>query len=259
MNDQELADAVAQLTRAFGVPRRRDEPRLAAALASVERIDVRYEAGVVAAWRVGSGPAVLLVHGWEDDHSLWAPLIDELEQRGRSFVAFDMPAHGLSDGEWGLYPEAADAIHALVAARGPVDAVVAHSSGCGTAALVIHEGVAVDRAAFVAPPLRSANRWDRYADRFELPDEVARIAEAAYLERIGPERAAFDLRDALPLLDVELLVVHSRDDERMPFTDSEDLVPRARRATLLAVDGLTHRRSARDPAVVARIADFVSS
>jgi pimeloyl-ACP methyl ester carboxylesterase len=259
VNDAERSDVVAQLTRAFGVPHRRDEPRLAAALESVERVDVRYEDGVVAAWRVGPGPAVVLVHGREDDHSLWAPLIDELARRGRSFVAFDMPAHGLSSGEWGLYPEAADAIHALVAVLGPFDAVVSHSSGCGTAGLVLHEGITVDRAVFVAPPMRSVNRWDRYAERFGFPDDVARAAEAAYVARIGPARAGFDLRDELPRLDVELLVVHSRDDERMPFADSEEIVPRARRGALLAVDGLTHRRTARDPDVVARIADFVCS
>jgi hypothetical protein len=59
-------------------------------------------------------------------------------------------------------------------------------------------------------------------------------------------------------LDVDLLVIHSVDDERMPFSDTEAVVSQSPRADLLAVSGLTHRRTARDPEVVARIADFLT-
>ena len=65
---------------------------------------------------------------WEDDNSLWAPLIEALVERKRALVVFDLPAHGFSEGEWGLGPQAADGIAAVAAAMGPIDAVVAHSS-----------------------------------------------------------------------------------------------------------------------------------
>jgi hypothetical protein len=55
-----------------------------------------------------------------------------------------------------------------------------------------------------------------------------------------------------------MLFVHSTDDERMPFGDSEQIVAQCRRAQLFAVAVLTHRRTARDAAVIARVADFVS-
>jgi pimeloyl-ACP methyl ester carboxylesterase len=42
-----------------------------------------------------------------------APAIDALVERGRSLVAFDMPAHGYSEGEWGLNPAAVDAVFAV--------------------------------------------------------------------------------------------------------------------------------------------------
>ncbi len=159
---------------------------------------------------------MLLIHGWEDDNSLWSPLIDALTERDRSLVAFDMPAHGFSDGEWGLHPQAGDAVLAVAAALGPIDAVVGHSSGAAIAALALREGLAVERAVFVAPPLRAANRWLRVADRLGYSRDVAAAAQATYEERIGRARAGFDLRTELPTLDVDLLVVHSVDDERMP-------------------------------------------
>lgn len=83
--------------------------------------------GTLAAWRFGDGEAVLLVHGFEDDNSLWDPMAAELMRLGRSFVAFDAPGHGVSDGHWGLGWDFTDGVHAVAEALGPIDAVVAHS------------------------------------------------------------------------------------------------------------------------------------
>jgi pimeloyl-ACP methyl ester carboxylesterase len=253
----EFEAAVEAFLRAMEVPSRRPEPRLAEPLAEVKQQRVPSVEGSLAAWRLGTGPAVLLVHGWEDNHSLWAPLIRSLADQGCAVVAFDMPAHGYSDGERGLNPEAIDAVLAVANALGPVDAVVAHSSGAGVAGLAISEGMAVERAVMIAPPLRGDNRFARYAARLGVPDDVAAAARTIYDERLGPARAAFDLREALPTFDIRLLVVHSVEDERMPFVDSDEVLPHCDQGQLLVVEGLTHRRTARDPHVVARITDFL--
>jgi pimeloyl-ACP methyl ester carboxylesterase len=216
------------------------------------------EHGVLAAWRLGDGPAVLLVHGWEDDNSLWAPLIDALVERGRALVVFDLPAHGYSEGEWGLGPQAADGVASVAADVGPIDAIVAHSFGAGGAMLAMSEGLVVGRVVLIAPPLRTSNRWLRYAERLGVSEAVAFEAQSIYEERIGPARASYDFRAELAELDVYLLVIHSADDERAALSDSQEVVPTCRRAELVVVDGLSHRRTARDPEVVARIADFVT-
>jgi len=239
-------------------PSRRPEPRTAARLVSVEEQRIRSHGVMVSAWRLGADPAVLLIHGWEDNHSLWSPLIDSLADRGRSVIALDMPAHGFSDGERGLNPEAIDAVQAVSTALGPVDAVVAHSSGAGVAAMAIMEGLPAGRAVLIAPPLRGDDRFLRYAKRLGVPEDVAAAARAIYNERLGRDRAAMDLRTALPTLDVNLLLVHSTDDERMPFVDSQEVVALCPRADLFAVHGLAHRKTARDPEVVTHIADFVT-
>jgi alpha-beta hydrolase superfamily lysophospholipase len=142
---------------------------------------------------------------------------------------------------------------------GPIDAVVAHSFAAGGVLLAMSEGgLAVDRMVLLAPPLRAGNRWLRYAERLGVSEEVAFAAQAIYEERIGPARASFDFRAELTDLDVALLVVHSVDDERFPLGASQEFVPKCRRGELVVVDGLSHRKTARDPDVVARVADFVT-
>jgi pimeloyl-ACP methyl ester carboxylesterase len=200
----------------------------------------------------------LLVHGWEDDNSLWSPLVDELVDRGRPIVAFDLPGHGVSGGDWAVSFEGSDGIVAVADALGPIDAVVAHSAGCGITAGAMSEGWSVDRAVFIAPPLRQGDRWLRNAERLGASAEVALAAKAIYESAHGPVRAAWQPRSAYLALDVDLLVIHSRDDERHPASDTEAIIPLHPRSELVLVDGLTHRRTARDPTVVNLIADFVA-
>lgn len=250
-------DAADRFLRAVVCPRRRDEPRLAPVFEHREMHRVPTAHGRVAAWRIGDGSAALLLHGWEDDHTLWAPLVDALVADGRAVIACDFPGHGFSEGEISYGAEWADTCLALAAALGPVDAIVAHSAGCGPSMMATTEGLEVDRAVLVAPPIRSGNRWQRVAERMGVAPEVAAEAQARYEARIGPERAAFHLGDLLPTVDIDVLLVHSTDDERMPVRDTEAAAARCPRAELFVISGRNHRRTARDPQVVARIVEFL--
>jgi pimeloyl-ACP methyl ester carboxylesterase len=256
--ESEFDDAVQEFLREYAVPKRLREARVADRLSTVESHVVHTRWGALRAWRLGSGPAVLLVHGWEDDNSLWSPLIDELDRRGLALVAFDLPGHGASGGDWGVSFEGSDGIVAVADALGPIDAVVAHSAGCGMTAGAIGEGWKVARAAFIAPPVTEGDRWLRYAKKLGTTEEVALAAKAVYYAAHGPERAAWRALAAYPTIDVDLLVVQSRDDERNSVSDAQEVIPRNPRARLVLVDGLTHRRTARDPGVIRLVADFVA-
>ena len=250
---------VEEFLRAIAVPRRLREPRAAdLILGAPPTTTITTRWGDVAAWRVGAGPAVLLVHGWEDDNSLWSPLADELRRRERAAVLFDLPAHGASTGEWAVSFEGSDALRAVAGELGPIDAVVAHSFGCGVTAGAMWEGWQVERVAFIAPPLAAGDRWLRYAERLDVRPAVATEAKRRYQIVHGPARAAWSPRDVYPTLDTELLVVQSRDDERSNPADTEAVIPLHPRSRLELVDGLTHRRTARDPAVIELVCDFVA-
>jgi pimeloyl-ACP methyl ester carboxylesterase len=251
-------DAVQAFLREYAVPKRLREARIADRLSSIEPRVVPTRWGDVVAWRLGSGPAVLLVHGWEDDNSLWSPLVDELDASGRALVAFDLPGHGASGGDWGVSFEGTDAIVAVAEALGPIDAVVAHSVGCGMTAGAIGEGWKVERAALIAPPLAEGDRWMRYAQKLGTTEEIALAAKAVYYAAHGLEREAWRPLTAYSDIDVDLLVVQSRADERNPAENAQRVIPRNPRARLVLVDGLTHRRTARDPGVINLVADFVA-
>jgi pimeloyl-ACP methyl ester carboxylesterase len=239
-------------------PRRWREPQLAAPLAGIDRVMVPTPHGAVAAWRVGSGPATMLVHGWQDDSSLWTPLMAALLERSMPFVAFDLPAHGFSEGERGLIFEAADALHAVTSALGPIRSLVAHSFASGAAALAVSEGHPATRVALIAPPLwpAGAGRFHRVAAQLGFPVEVAEQARVVYRQTTTPNRAEYDVRTQLAELDVDLLLVSSLDDERMAVDDARTLATRLRRGELFEVHGPDHRDTARHPDVIDRVVEF---
>lgn len=217
--------------------------------------------GSVAAWRVGAGPAIMLVHGWQDDSSLWSPLTAALNDATEPYVVFDLPAHGFSEGESGLTFEVADAVHAVAKSFGPVRGLIAHSFACGASVLATSEGLPISRLVLIAPPLwpSSKNRYHRVAEDLGYPVEVADRAMAEYFATTSADRAGYHLPTLLAALDVPVLLVAGVDDERMAVDEARNIAPKLRRGELFEVDKANHRRTARDPRVIARVIEFLTT
>lgn len=213
----------------------------------------------VAAWRWGNGPAVLFVHGWEDDHHVFDPMIARLIAAGVSVIAFDLPAHGCSSGRRMSLPAAAKAVADVAEALGPVRAVVGHSFGGAAATLAVSSELKVECVVTIATPISIARMLDLVVERLGL-SRARRMGIGRELERrVGVPLAAIDLEALAPRLVTPALVVHSRDDRIVPFLAGVRLQRAWPGAKLLAVEGLGHRRILSDLAVMERLADFLAA
>lgn len=267
--------AVALRLAAYVVPRY-VERRVARAFLTPRRVAVTGNAGValpppdravqlslgphaVAAWRWGEGPAVMLVHGWEDDHRCFDALIVALRARDIAVVAFDLPAHGQSGGRLTMMPAIVAAMRDAAVVLGPVRALVGHSFGGAAVTLALGQGIAAGRAVVVAAPLSVSSALDHISQRLGLSAaRRAGIGRELY-GYTGVTVESLDLEPVAARLAVPALVVHSRDDRMVPVRASERLARVWPGAELLAVDGLGHRRVLADPAVTGRIADFLGA
>jgi len=210
----------------------------------------------VAAWRLGEGPAVLCVHGWQDDNALWSPLIAGLSEIGVATVAFDLPAHGFSQGELCTPIGAAAAIGAIAKQLGPIDAIVTHSFGGPAFGHAILDGFRVRRAVLIAPPRGRSRRWFRVAEERGVGDDVVERARELYAARHGSARANFDL--AQLGYDGEALVFHSIDDDAVEWDNGRAIAEGWPNAEFVPCDGLGHRMIAQDRGVIERIVSFVA-
>src|SRR5690606_12506565 len=102
-------------------------------------VEVPFRGRMLVGQRVGSGPAVLLVHGWGSTYCQFHALARALVAGGFSVVAFDAPAHGNTAERQADALAFAAAIATAFRKLGPFHAVVAHSFGC------IGLAVAMDR------------------------------------------------------------------------------------------------------------------
>src|SRR4051812_47586634 len=140
----------------FMKPRRfRTPPREQALLHGAEPFEIRAgQATTIRAWRWGSGPVAILVHGWEGRGSQMASFVEPLVASGRTVIAFDAPGHGTSGGNRSSLPHFAWALRSVAAAvsDNAPDSIVAHSLGCAATTLALREGLAARRAVFISPP-----------------------------------------------------------------------------------------------------------
>ena len=246
-----VTDRERELARALLAPARR--PARASDVRWERRATIAGRYGPIATWATGSGPTVVLVHGWEADHVDMDAFVAPLVARGRRAIAFDFPAHGETPGERATLPDLADAVADVCAASGKIDAIVAHSVGCAATAVAVAAGLSLRKVAFVAPPLR----YEAFVRFFARRCGVAGDALVAALAEAGLDVAPLDIRKNAASVDVPLLIVHSQDDRVCDASNARKIADVWSGSRVELVDGLGHNRILRDAGVVASIVDFV--
>ncbi len=243
------------LLKEMTTPKRRARQRIAEPLRDAQDVSIETPDGKVAAWRLGEGPAVLLVHGWQDDNSLWSPLISSLAEIGIASVAFDLPGHGFSEGDNCAPALAAAALEKVVDQLGPIDSVVTHSFGGPVTGFALLNGFAPRRIAMIAAPRGRNKRWFDFAHERGIPEDVVHRARELVATEAG-RHASFDLAEvASP---IETLVFHSMDDDAVEWENGEAIAQQWPNAELVLCDGLGHRMIAQDRGVIERIVNFVA-
>lgn len=260
----ELAGAWAE--RMFLTP-----PRSADAAASaLDLIDARssfvpHKGRAIASWRWGSrdAPAVLLAHGWGGYAAQMRAFVFPLLSAGFRVVAYDQPAHGISEGRLTGLPDFADVLAEVAAYHGDVAAVVGHSLGAAAAALALAHGKArVGTVVLVSPPADMVGYSRRFARWHWMPEAVRHAMQAAIEERYGVLWESLDVSRlaarAASRAKTRALVIHDRDDRAVPWTQGAQIARHWPGARLLSTDGLGHRRILENERVTRAAADFVS-
>lgn len=217
------------------------------------------EGKTVQAWRWGSGPTVLLVHGWEGRGAQLGAFVEPLLGRGFSVVTFDATAHGDSAGARSSLPHFAWCVRAVAAASGGVCAILAHSLGCAATTLAVHDGLQAQRLVYLSPPLDPSDYVLRFGEMLSITSPVLEGMKRRIEHRFGRRWSEFSLANMAPAMTTPLLVVHDRDDEDTFWEDGANLAETWPGARLISTKGLGHRRILRDPSVVAAATEFVAS
>ncbi len=203
------------------------------------------------------------MHGWSSRATHLAAIVRTLTRAGRDCLAFDAPAHGDSPGTVTTMPQVIRSLRAVVAAHGPVDAVVGHSFGGMAAGLAFAAlpqpgpPLLAGALALIAAPTIIDSMTRRFLAAEGLPfDRVAglhRVLRDGY----GYDPADFDLARVADRLPPRLLICHDADDPEVPFADAGRLAAARPDAELLRTERLGHLRILFARPVLAAVARLV--
>jgi len=214
----------------------------------------------IATWSWGSPDrtAVLLVHGWGGNAVQMRSLASALVAEGLRVVAFDQPAHGLSEGSLTGLPDLADVLTEVAWEHGRVRAVVAHSLGGPATALAVARGLPAERVVLLSAPSDLVGYSRRFARWHWIPESVRGAMQAAIEERFGVRWAELGIARLAPRLTARALLIHDREDRIVPWRQGRDFARHWPGARLLLTAGLGHGRILQDEGVVRAVADFVA-
>ena len=213
---------------------------------------------VLNVWDWGSGPTVLLAHGWNGWSAQMSPFVAPLVNAGYFVASIDMPAHGASQGTHTNVAEMAAALVRAGRRLGPVHAVIGHSIGGAAAALALQRGLKAKRLVMLGSPARMPPFARQWAATLGLGPRGAE----AFLAEIGRLVGGFDSIDLSllgPRQTAELLILHDPADREVPFSDGEQIAAVWPGAQLRAVPGRGHTRMLREGEVVRAAVDFIRS
>lgn len=214
-------------------------------LARAERITLRFG---LSALRWGSGPTVLLMHGWEGRPTQFASLIDALVAAGYTAVALDGPAHGQSPGREAHVVLFARALLEASAELPPLKAVIGHSMGGASALLATQMGLRSETLVSIAAPSRILGVLRGFARRVGLPP-VARSSFIRQFEHdVGMAVSALDV--SRYELSIPGLIVHAEDDAMVSVEEAQLIHDAWFDSRLLRLEQGGHQRVLADPKMI---------
>ncbi|UXY54488.1 alpha/beta fold hydrolase [Pseudomonas tohonis] len=214
-------------------------------LERAERITLRFG---LSALRWGSGPTVLLMHGWEGRPTQFASLIDALVRAGYGVIALDAPAHGRSPGREANIVLFARALLEAAEDLPPLHGVIGHSMGGASAMLAIQLGLRPRALVTVAAPSRILGMLRGFARFIGLPPRAGEQFIKRVEDHAGIPAADLDVRHYR--LDMPGLVAHAEDDPLVPAAEAGRIHEAWFDSQLLRLEGGGHQRVLADPRLV---------
>ena len=221
-------------------------------LESGQRFQVQVKGKTVQCWKMGDGPAILFVHGWNGRGVQFHHFFDRLAQAGYSAVIFDAPAHGESQGQATNGFEFAETVRALLNLDNGLDirGIIAHSLGAATVIMALARQEYCPDAVLIAPPLKLKKILFESFENAGIPEMIYKTMISELEDNLGYDFEKDDPHLVMKNLQSRFLIVHDREDHTIPYEISREVSENAPNVTLHTTEGLGHKLILTDPSVI---------
>jgi len=227
-------------------------------LDSAKRSEISIHGKAVKCWKWGSGPSILLAHGWNGRGIQLHHFIEPLIQKGYSVLTYDAPGHGESQGRTSSYFEFTDTIRTLLKSPNghEIRGVIAHSMGGSAVVNSIEKENLPLEAVLIAPALRLKEVLYGFFDYVGVPSGLYEILIKEYEDQFGYDMRRDNPANLLGEINSKILIVHDKNDPTIPYIDSKEISERFPNIELHTTERLGHKKVLTDKSVVNRALDY---
>ncbi len=257
-----IPKAAEKAFRLFCTPQKRVKQHKSSLIAQAEILTV-HVGGLNARgyrWNKAAGKKILVAHGFESSAINFVSYIKPLVEKGYEVIAFDAPAHGISEGRQITLPLYIATIAAVHNDFGPFDAYMAHSFG-GLAVTHFLQDIEHNnniKLILVAPATEIKSVINRFFRLLKLNNKVRTAFDVLSEKLTGISQDEASILPTLKKIQATILWLHDTDDDITPYKDVKKLRPSDfPNITFIISSGLGHRKIYRDRQSMDAILRFV--
>ena len=211
-------------------------------------------------WNSPSEKKILLLHGFSSSAKNFHHFVTPLIQKGYEVMAFDAPAHGISEGTTVNGVDYADMIKKIIELFGPVKNFIAHSFG-GLAVCLALEEIEHDentKLVLIAPATETTSAVDHAFRLLHIKNNGVRKEFNKIIYSInGKPPEWYSVKRALKNIQAKITWIHDKEDDITPFEDVEyAMKEKFKNVEFQITRGLGHSKIYRDPQIVGLVIDF---
>lgn len=212
-------------------------------------------------WNSTGSKTLLILHGFGSAAYKFERYVSPAVKKGYRVLAFDAPAHGLSDGKTTHAVEYSQAIQQIVHQFGKVDTFIAHSFGGIAVCLALEnmEHSNETKLVLIAPATETTTAIDKAFEMLKVTNtEVRSQVDTIIFEMGGQPTEWYSINRIVKKLQAQILWLHDEDDDITPLSDAIKVKEHNHpHINFVITKGLGHRRIYHDATVKQIITDFI--
>ncbi len=212
-------------------------------------------------WTGSTTRTALLAHGFQGDSGSLARFYTApLLENGFTVLAFDGPAHGLSEGNRSTINDYSRLLKEVLEAYPEIEVIIAHSFGCPCTAYALEESGQNHRRlklAFIAPAPKAKSQALKFAGILDLSQRVISEMFAICIRKSGRPIEWFSMKRFIGGLNADILIVHDKTDDVCPFEDSLEIAQSGfSNITFVPTEGFGHSQIYKEQNTIDLVIEF---
>lgn len=204
--------------------------------------EIKGHAGIIKTYTLGSGLIWVLTHGWSGTASQFYPLMEHIASKGFTALAYDHPAHGESEGQYGHIPGFVRGLEDVLDTVEDIVGLVGHSMGTASALECRHSKLENKPLLLIAPVLNYVENLFGSIARSGYSMKLFNAVVSEVEDQFGYPLQSIDPMKRLSERPSHTIIIHDEQDKFTKYSVSAKAAEEIKNVELVTTQGQGHGR-----------------